>query len=74
MDHLKFVLGEESVSYEEPALWLLARSADGSMRDAMSLTDQAIAFGAGEVNEADVRAMLGTIDHPSGIPHGGVPG
>jgi len=62
VDHLKFVLGEESVSYEEPALWLLARSADGSMRDAMSLTDQAIAFGAGEVNEADVRAMLGTID------------
>ncbi|MDI3324480.1 DNA polymerase III subunit gamma/tau [Pontibacterium granulatum] len=62
VDHLKFVLGEESVHYEEPALWLLARSADGSMRDAMSLTDQAIAFGAGEVNEADVRAMLGTID------------
>lgn len=62
VDHLKFVLGEESVSYEEPALWLLARSADGSMRDAMSLTDQAIAFGAGEVNEVDVRAMLGTID------------
>lgn len=62
VDHLKFVLGEENVSYEEPALWLLARSADGSMRDAMSLTDQAIAFGAGVISEADARAMLGTID------------
>ena len=62
VDHLKFVLGEENVSYEEPALWLLARSADGSMRDAMSLTDQAIAFGAGVITEADARAMLGTID------------
>ena len=40
----------------------LARSADGSMRDALSLTDQAIAFGAGSVREADVRTMLGTID------------
>jgi DNA polymerase-3 subunit gamma/tau len=60
--HLTFVLGEESIAFEEPALWLLARSADGSMRDAMSLTDQAIAFGAGAINEADVRAMLGTID------------
>ena len=62
VEHLQHVLGQEGISYEEPALWLLARSADGSMRDAMSLTDQAIAFGAGEVNEADVRAMLGTID------------
>ncbi|MBV0932926.1 DNA polymerase III subunit gamma/tau [Marinobacterium weihaiense] len=60
--HLEFVLGEESVSFEVPALWLLARAADGSMRDALSLTDQAIAFGAGAVREADVRAMLGTID------------
>ena len=60
--HLTFVLGEENIPFEEPALWLLARSADGSMRDAMSLTDQAIAFGAGAINEADVRSMLGTID------------
>ena len=60
--HLKFVLGEETVPFEEPALWLLARSADGSMRDALSLTDQSIAFGAGSVLENDVRAMLGTID------------
>ena len=62
VNHLQFVLGEEGVSYDDPALWLLARSADGSMRDALSLTDQAIAFGAGTITEADVSAMLGTID------------
>lgn len=62
VEHLCHVLTAESIPYEEPALWLLARSADGSMRDALSLTDQAIAFGAGSVVEADVRAMLGTID------------
>ena len=43
-------------------LWLLGRAADGSMRDAMSLADQAIAFGSGKLQEADVRNMLGTID------------
>ncbi|MDO6561814.1 DNA polymerase III subunit gamma/tau [Amphritea sp. 1_MG-2023] len=62
VEHLCRVLTAETIPYEEPALWLLARSADGSMRDALSLTDQAIAFGAGEVVESDVRAMLGTID------------
>ncbi|MBA4501256.1 DNA polymerase III subunit gamma/tau [Marinobacterium marinum] len=60
--HLDHVLEAESIPFETPALWLLARSADGSMRDALSLTDQAIAFGAGSVHEADVRTMLGTID------------
>ncbi|WP_417533226.1 DNA polymerase III subunit gamma/tau [Marinobacterium stanieri] len=60
--HLSFVLGEEQVEAEDAALWLLARAADGSMRDALSLTDQAIAFGAGAVREAEVRSMLGTID------------
>ncbi|MFW1676973.1 DNA polymerase III subunit gamma/tau [Pontibacter sp. JAM-7] len=60
--HLTHVLTEEQISFEELALWMLARAADGSMRDALSLTDQAIAFGAGQVIEADVRAMLGTID------------
>ena len=44
------------------ALGLLARAAEGSMRDALSLTDQAIAFGNGRVSEAEVGAMLGTID------------
>ncbi|MCV6605628.1 MAG: DNA polymerase III subunit gamma/tau, partial [Porticoccaceae bacterium] len=61
-EHLKFVLGEESVPFEDAALWQLARSADGSMRDALSLTDQAIAHGGGKVAEAEVNAMLGTID------------
>lgn len=61
--HLQFVLGKEVIPFEEQALWLLARSADGSMRDALSLTDQAISFGGGKVVEMDVAAMLGTIDH-----------
>jgi len=60
--HLKHVLEAELVEFEEPALWQLGRAADGSMRDAMSLTDQAIAFGNGKVVESDVRAMLGSID------------
>jgi len=59
---LEKILKEESVAHEPAALGLLARSADGSMRDALSLLDQAIAFGAGQVKEADVRDMLGTID------------
>jgi DNA polymerase-3 subunit gamma/tau len=62
VNHLKFVLGQEKVTFEEPALWQLARAADGSMRDALSLTDQAISFGSGKVLEADVRSMLGAID------------
>ncbi|MEM1111117.1 MAG: DNA polymerase III subunit gamma/tau [Pseudomonadota bacterium] len=60
--HLQRVLAEESVDFEEPALWLLARAAQGSMRDALSLTDQAIAFGSGRLLEEDVSGMLGTVD------------
>ncbi|QTF91530.1 DNA polymerase III subunit gamma/tau [Halomonas sp. BM-2019] len=60
--HLAKVLEAESVPFEESALWLLGRAAAGSMRDAMSLTDQAIAFGQGRVEHADVAAMLGTLD------------
>ncbi len=60
--HLKFVLEQEMVPFEESALWQLGRAADGSMRDAMSLTDQAIAFGSGKVADDDVSVMLGTID------------
>ena len=63
VEHLAHVLGAEGIPFEEDALWLLGRAADGSMRDAMSLTDQAIAFGEGRVLAADVRAMLGTLDH-----------
>ena len=54
------VLEAEGIGFEPPALRLLARAADGSMRDGLSLLDQAIAFGAGQVALDDVRAMLGT--------------
>lgn len=62
VEHLAHVLDAEKIPYEKEALWLLGRSAQGSMRDAMSLTDQAIAFGGEKVNTADVRDMLGTLD------------
>ncbi|CAM4044805.1 DNA polymerase III subunit gamma/tau [Roseateles saccharophilus] len=60
--HLGNVLGAESVPAEPGALRLLSRAARGSMRDALSLTDQAIAFGAGSLSEAGVRQMLGSVD------------
>ncbi|GAB1575409.1 DNA polymerase III subunit gamma/tau [Bordetella petrii] len=60
--HLQAVLGEESVGFELPALRLVAQAASGSMRDALSLTDQAIAYSAGNLTEEAVRGMLGTID------------
>ncbi|WP_323753780.1 DNA polymerase III subunit gamma/tau [Marinobacter sp.] len=60
--HLQKVLAEEQIPFEDPALWLLARAADGSMRDALSLTDQAIAFGNQKLAASDVSTMLGTID------------
>ncbi|MBE9515592.1 MAG: DNA polymerase III subunit gamma/tau [Proteobacteria bacterium] len=59
---LEKVLQAEGIHFEMPALELLARGADGSMRDGLSLLDQAIAFGDGQVDEAPVREMLGTID------------
>lgn len=61
-DHLTDLLGRERVTFELPAVQLIARAADGSMRDALSLLDQAIAFGGGTVRESEVRSMLGTID------------
>jgi len=60
--HLGNVLGAESVPAEPGALRLLSRAARGSMRDGLSLTDQAIAFGAGSLTEAGVRQMLGSVD------------
>jgi DNA polymerase III subunit gamma/tau len=60
--HLKQVLAQEQVPAEEGALRLIARGARGSMRDALSLTDQAIAFGAGALQEVQVRQMLGAVD------------
>lgn len=62
VSHLSHVLNEESVNFEDSALWALARAADGSMRDALSLTDQAIAYGNHVLSETGVSAMLGTVD------------
>ena len=60
--HLERILTEESIEFEPAALKLVARAADGSMRDALSLIDQAIAYGAGTVGEEETRAMLGAVD------------
>jgi DNA polymerase-3 subunit gamma/tau len=62
VDRMKVILGRENVEFEAPSLPLLARAADGSLRDGLSLLDQVLVFGAGRVGEADVRSMLGTID------------
>ena len=61
-EHLTQVLAKESIPAEPQALKLLSRAARGSMRDALSLTDQAIAFGCGQLQEAAVRQMLGSVD------------
>jgi DNA polymerase-3 subunit gamma/tau len=61
-EHLTQVLSIENVSADTQALRLLARAARGSMRDALSLTDQAIAFGSGQLQEDTVRQMLGSVD------------
>lgn len=60
--HLKAILEQESIEADSTSLNLIARAAQGSMRDALSLLDQAIAYGAGKVSGAEVRAMLGAID------------
>ena len=62
VEHLGQVLGDEHISADVQALRLIARAARGSMRDALSLTDQAIAFGNGELQEPTVRDMLGSVD------------
>lgn len=61
-DHLAHVLDSEKIAYDPPALQLLGRAAAGSMRDALSLLDQAIALGSGKVAENDVRQMIGAVD------------
>ena len=61
-EHLQHVLAQENIAFEPAALNLISRAAAGSMRDALSLTDQAIAYGNQTVNEAEVRSMLGAID------------
>ncbi len=60
--HLEKVLGEEQISFEHEALALIARAASGSMRDALSILDQAIAHGGGRVSAAAVSEMLGSVD------------
>jgi DNA polymerase-3 subunit gamma/tau len=59
---LERILGEEKIDSDPASMHLIALAADGSLRDALSLLDQAIAYGAGSLREAQVRAMLGTID------------
>jgi len=61
-EHLQKILQQEQINFEDTALKLIAHAADGSMRDALSLLDQAIAYGAGTLKDDEVRSMLGTID------------
>ena len=61
-EHLSNILQQEGINSDAAALHRLARAADGSMRDALSLLDQAIAFGGGKVTEQEVQAMLGSIE------------
>jgi DNA polymerase III subunit gamma/tau len=61
-ERLASILGAESIAFDAPALPLIAAAAQGSLRDALSLLDQAIAYGGGEVREPGVRAMLGVVD------------
>ena len=62
VSHLENILGQEQITFEVPALRLLAQGAQGSMRDGLSLTDQAIAYAAGKVTLEAVQGMLGTLD------------
>jgi len=62
LDRLTHICGEEKIEFEPAALALIARAADGSMRDALSLLDQAIAYCGGKIEESSTATMLGTID------------
>ena len=62
ISHLDNILGQEGIAFEQPALRLLAQGAHGSMRDALSLTDQAIAYAAGDITLEAVQGMLGALD------------
>ena len=61
-EHLGNILNKESIQAEQDAIWQIAESAQGSLRDALSLTDQAIAYGQGAIQHQDVKEMLGLID------------
>lgn len=65
--HLAHILGQENIPFEDSALALIAKSADGSARDSLSLLDQAIAYGAGEVMFEPVQTMLGLVDQQFGV-------
>src|SRR5690606_14779427 len=65
--HLEDILGQEGVPFDTPALRLIAQAASGSMRDALSLTDQAIAYSAGALTGEAVQGMLGTLDQPQPV-------
>jgi DNA polymerase III subunit gamma/tau len=69
---LRHILIEEGVPYEAAALTLISLAADGSMRDALSLLDQLIAFGAGKAGESEARAMLGTVARDQVLRIGGL--
>ncbi len=62
MNHLKFILGEEKIEFEEEALWQIGRAAKGSVRDALTLLDQAISFCDGKITDSEISSFLGTID------------
>ncbi|KYQ84114.1 DNA polymerase III subunit gamma/tau [Acinetobacter sp. NRRL B-65365] len=61
-EHLSAILNKEHIEADQDAIWQIAESAQGSLRDALSLTDQAIAYGQGAVHHQDVKDMLGLID------------
>ncbi|OTG87016.1 DNA polymerase III subunit gamma/tau [Acinetobacter sp. ANC 4558] len=61
-EHLTLILNKESIPSDQDAIWQIAESAQGSLRDALSLTDQAIAYGQGKIHHQDVKEMLGLID------------
>ncbi|TCB46701.1 DNA polymerase III subunit gamma/tau [Acinetobacter terrestris] len=61
-EHLTHILQKEEIQAEQDAIWQIAESAQGSLRDALSLTDQAIAYGQGAIQHQDVKEMLGLID------------
>ncbi len=62
LNRLKFICEQENIEFETEALRMVARAAEGSMRDALSLLDQVIAFGGGKLTAEDTRTMLGTLD------------
>lgn len=62
VNYLEKILTTEQLGYDEAGLWQIGQAANGSMRDALSLTDQAIAFGNGHISESDVTAMLGLVN------------